>query len=868
MHTLEITRPDDWHLHLRDGELLRAVVGASAAHFSRALVMPNLVPPVVTRSDAIAYRERIMAALGGYIGNELNGPNAFELIKPNEFDETSADSSVILSRSKETFDNYREPKFNPLMTLYLTNDTKPEDVARAAKDGVITAVKLYPAGATTNSQSGVRTIGDVMPVLEVMARESIPLCVHGEVTDEDIDIFDREAVFIDRELIPLRQHIPELRIVMEHVTTSEGVSYVSQSGDNIAATITTHHLIINRNHLLAGGIRSHYYCLPVAKRESHQEALIKAATSGEKSFFLGTDSAPHLDQAKLSPCGCAGIYTAPNTMACLAQVFENEDAIDKLEAFTSFNGADFYGVERNTETITLERSNEPAPPPVAVKTKKGSLTVFDPGIDVNWRVVNVSPYNSRKRFPSIMWFRQDLRLIDNPALVAASKLGEVIPVYILDDENAGQDKLGAASRVWLHYSLQNLKERLGGALCVMRGDATKLLPKLVAQTGAKTVLWNRCYESWRTKQETKIKIVLKMRGVRVESYKAALLWEPGELKMDDGTQFVGYYRSAMRHVEGLRPPLPAPKLAIAKTMFKNGTIPESHVDDLNLLSKSPWEAGVMKCWQPGEKAAMKELKVFATKLLDRCVSGHDARDAVVAKPASRLLLHLHFGEVSPFQIQMWYAAMKKDRKTKKTASKAVYRLMCLRNFQTSLLYHNPEIGRVNFQREFDWRGDDALLASWQEGRTGFPVVDAAMRELSRTGYMHDHMRMVVRSFLVKKLQLHWHHGEAWFLERLLDADHANNAVWWQRVAGCGTDADTTSDFSTFNPALQVGQFEANAQYTRRFVPELAELPDKHIHTPWLAPQEVLDKAGVYLGKNYPHPVVDLGKSHDVALGAL
>ena len=343
---LEITRPDDWHLHLRDGDLLRAVVGASAAHFSRALVMPNLLPPVVTGAHAAAYRRRIIAALG-------EGAS----------------------------------RFNPLMTLYLTGDTDGADVARAVREGVVTAVKLYPAGATTNSQSGVRDIDDVMPVLEVMAEESIPLCVHGEVSDSDVDIFDREAVFIERVLDPLRARLGALRVVMEHVTTGEGVSYVRQGGENIAATITTHHLVINRNHLLAGGIRPHYYCLPVAKRETHRRALVEAAISGDGSFFLGTDSAPHLDRDKLSPCGCAGIYTAPNSMACLAQLFENEGALDRLEAFTGVNGAAFYGVERNTDTITLERGDRPVAPPAAVKTAHGALTVFDPGIDIHWRVV-------------------------------------------------------------------------------------------------------------------------------------------------------------------------------------------------------------------------------------------------------------------------------------------------------------------------------------------------------------------------------------------------------------------------------------------------------------------------------------------------
>ena len=341
---LTLTRPDDWHLHLRDGSMLDAVTPDSAADFGRALIMPNLVPPVVRGADAAAYRERIMAAV------------------PAGMD------------------------FTPLMTLYLTETTEPDDLVAAARGGIITAVKLYPAGATTNSASGVRDIGAVMPVLEVMAAAGIPLCVHGEVTDPEVDIFDREAVFIERVLDPLRAHLPELRVVMEHVTTADGIDYVRDGGARIAATLTTHHLFINRNHILAGGIRPHYYCLPVAKRETHRRALVAAATSGDASFFLGTDSAPHLDAAKLSECGCAGIYTAPNTLACLAQIFEQEDALDRLDGFVARHGAAFYGVAPNDGTVTLVREDEAQPVPHNRATAEGALTVFDPVVPIYWRV--------------------------------------------------------------------------------------------------------------------------------------------------------------------------------------------------------------------------------------------------------------------------------------------------------------------------------------------------------------------------------------------------------------------------------------------------------------------------------------------------
>ncbi len=341
---LTLRRPDDWHLHLRDGEMLQGILPYSAADFGRAIIMPNLVPPVVRGDDARAYRERILAAL------------------PDGSD------------------------FEPLMTLYLTETTDPDDVAASAESGLISAVKLYPAGATTNSDSGVRDIEVVIPVLERMAEVDLPLCVHGEVTDSDIDIFDREAVFIDRVLDPVRRRVPGLRVVMEHITTEDGVNYVLDAEADLGATITTHHLIINRNHILAGGIRPHYYCLPVAKREKHRLALRSAATSGDGRFFLGTDSAPHAVDAKESACGCAGIFTAINTMSCLAHVFEEEDALDRLEAFASLNGPAFYDLAPNAETITLVRHAEALEFPEKIETGAGPVIVFDPGFDLFWGV--------------------------------------------------------------------------------------------------------------------------------------------------------------------------------------------------------------------------------------------------------------------------------------------------------------------------------------------------------------------------------------------------------------------------------------------------------------------------------------------------
>lgn len=342
--SLTITRPDDWHLHLRDGDMLRAVLPETARHFGRAIIMPNLVPPVVTGAQAAAYRDRILAAL----------PEAM--------------------------------MFEPLMTLYLTEDTDPQDVAAAHASGLVKAVKLYPAGATTNSASGVTDFDKVRPVLEKMAEIGLPLCTHGEVTDHDIDIFDREAVFIDRVLDPVRRATPGLRVVMEHITTKNAVDYVHSQETDLGATITTHHLIINRNHILVGGIKPHYYCLPVAKREEHRIALRQAATSGDARFFLGTDSAPHTDANKLQTCGCAGCFTATNTMALLAHVFEEDGALEQLEGFASKNGPAFYRLPENDSQITLTKQGAPVAFPEQIDTPDGPVTVFDPGFAVHWTV--------------------------------------------------------------------------------------------------------------------------------------------------------------------------------------------------------------------------------------------------------------------------------------------------------------------------------------------------------------------------------------------------------------------------------------------------------------------------------------------------
>jgi len=311
--SLTLTRPDDWHLHLRDNEALAAVVGATARQMGRAIIMPNLTPPVTTTEQALAYRERILAA--------LPAGSAFE----------------------------------PLMTLYLTDRTPAEEIERAHASGLVHAVKLYPAGATTNSDSGVTDLAHCDAAIAAMARLGLPLLVHGEVTDAEIDIFDREAVFIERVMKPLLERHPTLRVVFEHITTADAAEFVASAPANVAATITAHHLLYNRNHMLVGGIRPHYYCLPILKRERHRQALLAAATSGSPKFFLGTDSAPHAQGDKESACGCAGAYTAPAAIELYAEAFEAAGALARLEGFASHFGPDFYGLPRNADTVTLVR---------------------------------------------------------------------------------------------------------------------------------------------------------------------------------------------------------------------------------------------------------------------------------------------------------------------------------------------------------------------------------------------------------------------------------------------------------------------------------------------------------------------------------
>jgi len=339
MDQLILTRPDDWHVHLRDDAMLAAVLPDTARQFARAIAMPNLKPPVRTVADAAAYRARILAAL------------------PAGMD------------------------FTPLMTLYLTDNTAPEEILRARESGFVQAVKYYPAGATTNSDSGVTDIAKVQAVLEAMQEAGLPLLLHGEVTDPDVDVFDREAVFIERILEPLLKRLPRLKVVLEHITTRQAAEFVRAAPANVAATVTAHHLLYNRNAMFQGGMRPHYYCLPVLKRESHRQALIAVATGGNPKFFLGSDSAPHARNAKENACGCAGIYTAHAAIELYAEAFELAGALDRLEAFASFYGPDFYGLPRNSARITLRRE-----PHILASEHAAGVVPLRAGERVNWKL--------------------------------------------------------------------------------------------------------------------------------------------------------------------------------------------------------------------------------------------------------------------------------------------------------------------------------------------------------------------------------------------------------------------------------------------------------------------------------------------------
>ncbi len=459
----------------------------------------------------------------------------------------------------------------------------------------------------------------------------------------------------------------------------------------------------------------------------------------------------------------------------------------------------------------------------------------------------------------IHWFRQDLRIYDNPSLFEAAKQGSVLPIYILDDDNSGLYQMGEASRWWLHHSLKSLNKSLEGNLKVYNGDPKKILLDLSNENDIKGVFWNRCYEPWRILRDKEIKKLLRVQNIKTKSFNGSLLWEPWSTLKKDGTPyrvFTPFYRKGCLNAESPKKPLAKPKVLKVHVNHLNGT----SIDNLKLLPTISWHKKLEPYWKIGELSARKTLEDFKGTRLNNYKND---RDYPALSGVSRLSPHLHFGEISPNQI--WY-----DIKIKKETNDINHFLRELgwREFSHNLIYHFPELPRNNLQNKFDkfpWLENADYLQSWQTGQTGYPLVDAGMRELWKTGYMHNRLRMVVASFLVKNLLLHWHHGERWFWNCLLDADLANNSASWQWVAGCG--ADAAPYFRIFNPCIQGQKFDPNGDYTKQFVPELKSLPNEYLFNPWEAPDAVLQKAGIILGKNYPKPIVDLKLSRLRALDA-
>ena len=458
---------------------------------------------------------------------------------------------------------------------------------------------------------------------------------------------------------------------------------------------------------------------------------------------------------------------------------------------------------------------------------------------------------------TIVWFRQDLRIADNPALFEAARAGEVLPVFILEDaDRVGEaHPLGGASRWWLHHSLEALRNDLGGLTC-LRGDARVILPALVQETRAKAVHWNRCYEPHAIGRDSTIKADLKAEGIEVRSFKASVLFEPWDLETKAGGPFK-VYSPFWRALQAK--PVPEPLAAPERLDLATGSAGDA-IADWRLLPSGPnWAHEFDEIWQPGERGAMNRLEKFLKEGLENYGALRDRPDL---PNVSRLSPHLHFGEISPRQV--WHRTKRTD-KHQADAGKFLSEI-AWREFCCHLLYHFPAMPAKNWKPAFDaypWRDNLEDLKAWQRGRTGYPIVDAGMRELWQTGYMHNRVRMIAASFLVKHLRLHWHHGEAWFRDTLVDADLANNSAGWQWVAGSG--ADAAPYFRVFNPMSQGAKFDPDGAYVRKWCPELKALETAHIHAPFLAPDEALDRAGVRLGKSYPYPIVDHAAARKAAL---
>lgn len=459
---------------------------------------------------------------------------------------------------------------------------------------------------------------------------------------------------------------------------------------------------------------------------------------------------------------------------------------------------------------------------------------------------------------TIVWFRQDLRLSDNPALLAAVEQGNVLPIYILDTS------LGAASRWWLHHSLEALNTTLDHQLNVYIGEPREILTRLIQTYSIHAIHWNRCYEPARIQEDSELKRFFKEQNIPCKSFKASLLWEPWEVLKKDGTPykvFTPFYQKGCLSAEPPRRPLPAPKHLHLVQDKTNHT----QLSDLNLLPQIPWDQEMRTHWQVGEQAAEKRLSDFLKHGIENYKEG---RNYPAQAHVSRLSPHLHFGEISPHQVFHAAQSALLNAKINSVNIECFLSEIGWREFSYYLLYHFPTLPRGNFQAKFDafpWKTNPAFLKAWQQGQTGYPIVDAGMRELWRTGYMHNRVRMIVGSFLVKNLLLHWHEGADWFWDCLMDADLASNSASWQWVAGSG--ADAAPYFRVFNPITQGEKFDPEGAYTRQYVPELAKLPSQYLFQPWEAPSEILKAAGVVLGKTYPKPIVDVKTSREAALSA-
>ena len=460
---------------------------------------------------------------------------------------------------------------------------------------------------------------------------------------------------------------------------------------------------------------------------------------------------------------------------------------------------------------------------------------------------------------ALHWFRQDLRLSDNPSLYHASKNNQVLPIYILDDENSGEFSMGGANRFWLHHSLKNLKENLNHNLSIFQGDPLKTLLEIINRNNVTSVYWNRCYEPWRIKRDTQIKSKLESKGISVFTYNGSLLWEPWTIKKNDGAPykvFTPFFRKGCLNSKEPRKPLPR----VNTSNFINDKNLSLNLSDLSLLPPVRWDIPMESHWNIGEMGAYDRLSKFIDSGINHYKDGRN----FPAKPfVSRISPHIHFGELSPNQA--WYLAKEKggDKNIDHFLSELGWR-----EFSYSQLYFNPQLPRKNLQSKFDafpWENNPQNLLAWQKGQTGIPMVDAGMRELWLTGSMHNRVRMVVGSFLVKNLLLNWHHGERWFWDCLVDADLASNSASWQWIAGCG--ADAAPYFRIFNPVTQGEKFDPDGEYIRQYIPELKELPNKYLYNPSEAPKEVLDKANIVIGKDYPEPIINLKASREKALDA-